>query len=180
MIEDSSSWRPAADVLRTLASLKGSIVLPSQEFFRPTEVFWSGLKSIVPPDVSLIDCGTGMGHVPRAAKQRNISMDGIDSNPRPGQDADTLLMDALQVTWNPKLWPLICRPNHGVWAHEVATNALKGGAGCLYAGLPKNMRRDLGKSARLLGRKVGEDGESLYFLCPAQSTVHMYKSTRTP
>lgn len=181
MTTEHTEWYPAdaAASLRELAIARGSVVLPSQEFFRPTENFWLGLASIIPPGVKLIDCGTGMGHVPKAARERGVDIDGVDLLRREGQDPSTLLMDALDIHWSPRIWPLLCRPSHGAMPHTVASSALRAGAGCLYAGLPKNLRRDLGKSARLLKRAAGEDGESLYYLCPAQTTVHMSRASRS-
>lgn len=170
MSEDLLATHTPAESLRMLAEQSGKTPLAGITWFEPTDAFWVGLTSVVPAGVRIIDVGTGMGHVPKAARERGYSMEGVDLNLRVGQEPDVLIMDANQISWSKDVWPLFCRPCHGNFVSSLANKALSQGANVLYAGLPKNMRPDLKKTGSKVRSKVGKEGETLYILTSSHVT----------
>lgn len=140
--------------------------MPAARFFTPRARFWNLLHELVKehPNLVFLDCGTGMGDLPREAGERGLRMLGVDHVDREGQDQKVLRMDARFCRFGPLVWPLMCRPSHEGWAYEVAKAGLAAGATVLYAGKPENVSRDIPSGYTSLGRNVGAEGESLYQL----------------
>ena len=141
-----------------------NIELPSQVFFTPNEGFWDIVRSYVAEGIKFVDCGCGMGALIEQGQQRGIEIGGIDIGTREGQHSKVVHGDALELRWSPTLWPLVCRPSHDGWVHELFEIARCRGAGALYVGLPCNYHRDLSGlgAVRVAGPAVGAEGEHIY------------------
>ena len=144
------------------------MTLPSQAFFRPTEVFWNTFRVAKSRGIKLIDCGCGMGTLIEMADMQGFHLRGVDIAKRVGQHKQVERMDALDIKWSPTLWPLICRPDHSGWVEELIRNAQKEGATSVYCGLKRNMKHDIGmfRAQRKLGPPVGIEGEIEYWVEP--------------
>lgn len=142
-------------------SLQG-VVLPSQQFFIPTDVFWSILRRLV-RQITVVDAGCGVGGLLDSAKDHGITMIGIDVLQRETQHPDVTIANAITYPYDATTWPMICRPCHDVWVEDTITNALRASASAIYVGLPHNYYRDLGDMISADLGEVGEDGEHLYF-----------------
>lgn len=151
------------------ARMMGSITFPANRFFTPLPVFWQVIleltieKRTAGIDLTFMDCGCGTGALISEALDHGIKLVGCDLMPREGQSSQVLQLDATRLRWTPNHWPLICRPDHDGWAAEVISNAAEQGARAIYVGLPRNYSRDVaGLGMRVLQRKVGRDGETMY------------------
>lgn len=151
----------------------GQVRLPSQIFFDPLPIFWEKLRKHVPADVKLIDCGTGMGHIPQLGRELGFDIEGIDTCLRDDQDLSVRIADALHEVWGKDRWPLVCRPCHNGFTHKIfcAANAAK--VPLIYVSKPANLFRDIGRSGpQKIATKVGKDGETLYITNP-KTQIHL-------
>jgi hypothetical protein len=158
--------RVIRSLLDTSTRISSGMVLPSQRFFTPTQRFWQVLRHEVPTNVTLVDCGCGMGDLIPEGKENGFVIQGIDICRREGQNPEVSIRSAHMFQWQENVWPLICRPDHSGWVSVVAENARLMGAKLLYVSKYNNYERDVGRIRGVSRGLVGEEGERLYVLNP--------------
>lgn len=160
-----------ASMLRGMVSARsamGGVALPATRFFKPTRKLFMLLARLDRGGaLTFIDCGCGTGATTRELRAEGFDVKGIDLLRREGQGIDVSVCDAVLYPFSATVWPLICRPSHDGWAREVLDQARIAGAHVLYAGLPKNLKYDMGRvQYSKHWREVGSEGETLYLYAP--------------
>jgi hypothetical protein len=149
------------------------IELGANVWFTPTEKFYGALESY--KHLTFVDCGTGMGFVPRDMRERGFKAYGVDLVSREGQDRDVVQLDSRMIPFSPKLACLICRPCHNGFALATARRALQMGSPVFYVGLSRNYQYDIGQLACYGKGKVtgvGKEHERLYTFMRDDSPVN--------
>ena len=137
--------------------------LPDQRFFEPTERFWDTMEEIGHGS-TWIDCGTGVGHIPKMAVERGFKMGGCDIVARDGTVPGSIyILPAHRIPWTESMSVLVCRPNHNGWVEHLFEHTKNIVERFVYVGGQGKVIYDLpGVSFHQFAPNVGKERECMF------------------
>ena len=146
-------------------------MLPDHVFFNPTPAFIAWLDR---QKARVIDAGAGVGLLGALRPEKVVC---FDINERENPRCEVYPIDTTTFPYPAGDIVLMARPSGGDWIHETWRRTLERGARVFYAGLAKNYARDLeGATFKLVLPAAGEDGEELFEITAAPTTVKLQQA----
>jgi hypothetical protein len=142
--------------------------LPCLKFFEPKPRFIRWMKRSYPGSL-IYDVGAGLGHVAQVLSEQGLRALALDLNYRESQENfPVVIADGESYQYQPNSIVMLCRPCHGQFVEEVASQAIRCNvAVVMYVGLDRNIEIDLGihqDGFKLSLSGAGRDGEGVWVL----------------
>lgn len=147
-------------------------------FFEPNKSFVNLMLSDWFRYRKIVEFGAGIGHLGKILSNKGLDITCYDLLPREEYEFPVAIQDAT------KYYPegyyegcdtlaIVARPSHGGWVGKAFLNILHSSGNCIYVGLEKNIKGDLGDRlvTRLLQENVGSEGENAWLVLGLISEV---------